>query len=46
MAGICFALIMSIYSYTIFAIKQETFLDDFDLPDPMEAKNTGTDIKN
>ena len=39
-AGFCFSLAVSIYSYTIYAIKQETFLDDFVMPDPMEQKNT------
>lgn len=38
-AGFCFFLIAAIYSYTIFAIKQETFLDDFDMPDPLEEKD-------
>ena len=45
MAAICFSAIIAIYSYTIFAIKQETFLDDFEMPDPMEDKNTSTDVK-
>ena len=39
-AGLCFALAGSIYAYTIYAMKQEKFLDDFDLPDPMEMKDT------
>ncbi len=29
---------MSIYAYTIYAIKQERFLDDFDMPDPLEEQ--------
>ncbi|XP_059087570.1 uncharacterized protein LOC131883975 [Tigriopus californicus] len=37
-AAICLSVAAAIYSYTIFAIKQETFLDDFDMPDPMEMK--------
>ncbi len=32
----CFAIVVGIYCYTIFAIKQEQFLDDFDMPDPTE----------
>ena len=31
----CIAIAISIYAYTIFAMKQETFLDDFDMPDPL-----------
>lgn len=33
--GVCFAIVISIYFYTIFAIKQETFLDDFEVPNPI-----------
>ena len=34
--GITCALIaVSIYLYTIYAIKQEKFLDDFEMPDPL-----------
>nr|XP_040569480.1 cytochrome c oxidase assembly factor 3, mitochondrial-like [Lepeophtheirus salmonis] len=33
--GVCFTMAISIYLYTIFAIKQEQFLDDFEMPDPM-----------
>lgn len=39
-AGICFGFALSVYAYTIYAIKQERFLDDFDMPDPMEEKDT------
>ena len=39
-AGFCFSLALSIYGYTIYAIKQERFLDDFEMPDPMEQKDT------
>jgi len=35
-AAFCFALVISIYSYTMFAIKQETFLDDFDMPEEID----------
>lgn len=31
----CIAIAISIYAYTIFAMKQETFLDDFEMPDPL-----------
>lgn len=30
--GSCFAIAFAIYFYTIWAIKQETFLDDFEVP--------------
>lgn len=30
------AFAFSIYFYTMYAIKQEKFLDDFDLPDPVD----------
>ncbi len=33
--GICFAIAITIYSYTIYAIKQEKFLDDFEVPIPL-----------
>lgn len=33
--SLCVTIAASIYTYTIYAIKQETFLDDFDMPDPM-----------
>ena len=41
-AIVCFAAIISIYSYTIYAIRQETFLDDFEMPDPMDDKDTAS----
>ena len=31
----CLGIAISIYAYTIFAMKQETFLDDFEMPDPL-----------
>lgn len=34
--GFCFSLAVGIYAYTIYAMKQEKFLDDFDMPDPLE----------
>lgn len=41
-AGTCITIAIGIYAYTIYAIKQERFLDDFDMPDPLEeqAKKT------
>ena len=38
----CVVVILSIYSYTIFAMKQEEFLDDFEMPDPLEEKEQET----
>jgi len=35
-AGACFGMAVGIYVYTIYAMKQEKFLDDFDMPDPLE----------
>lgn len=35
-ASFCFALVISIYSYTMYAIKQETFLDDFEMPEEID----------
>jgi len=35
-AGACVGLAVGIYAYTIYAMKQEKFLDDFDMPDPLE----------
>lgn len=35
-AGTCVAISVGIYTYTIYAIKQETFLDDFEMPDPLQ----------
>jgi len=34
--GTCFAIAIAIYGYTIYAMKQERFLDDFEMPDPLE----------
>lgn len=35
----CVAIAVSIYVYTIYAIKQESFLDDFEMPpDPVEPR--------
>ena len=34
-AGACFTIAISIYFYTIYAMKQENFLDDFEMPDPL-----------
>ena len=34
--GGALATAIGIYMYTIFAIQQEKFLDDFDMPDPLE----------
>jgi hypothetical protein len=31
-----FALQIGVYSYTIFAIQQEKFLDDFDMPEEID----------
>lgn len=30
--GILGGIVVAIYSYTIYAVKQETFLDDFEVP--------------
>jgi hypothetical protein len=32
-------LAIAIYAYSIYAIKQEKFLDDFDMPDPLDEKD-------
>jgi len=34
-ASICAGFALSIYAYTMFAIKQENFLDDFEVPNPI-----------
>jgi len=34
--GSCFGLAIAIYAYTIYAMKQERFLDDFEMPDPLD----------
>ncbi|XP_023326629.1 cytochrome c oxidase assembly factor 3, mitochondrial isoform X1 [Eurytemora carolleeae] len=35
-AAFCFSLVIGIYSYTMFAIQQEKFLDDFDMPEDID----------
>merc|ERR1711997_1144217 len=35
-AGTCFGIVIGIYSYTIFAIQQEKFLDDFEMPEEID----------
>lgn len=35
-AAFCFSLVIGIYSYTIFAIQQEKFLDDFEMPEDID----------
>lgn len=35
-ATVCFSLVASIYGYTIFAIQQEKFLDDFEMPEEID----------
>ncbi len=46
-AGGCLAVACSIYAYTIYAIKQERFLDDFDMPDPLaEAEEQIKEMKS
>ena len=34
-ASICATFALTIYAYTMFAIKQENFLDDFEVPNPI-----------
>ena len=36
-AGTCMLIAVSIYAYTIYAMKQETFLDDFEMPEQNEV---------
>lgn len=36
--GTCFGIAVGIYGYTIYAMKQERFLDDFEMPDPLEEE--------
>ncbi|XP_008556244.1 cytochrome c oxidase assembly factor 3, mitochondrial [Microplitis demolitor] len=33
-----FAGVIAIYTYTIFAVKQETFLDDFEIPETISTE--------
>jgi len=35
-AATCFSIAIGIYSYTMFAIQQEQFLDDFDMPEEID----------
>lgn len=35
-AATCFAIVLGIYAYTIFAIQQEKFLDDFEMPEEID----------
>merc|ERR1712141_474450 len=35
-AGTCFGIVIGIYSYTIWAIQQEKFLDDFEMPEEID----------
>ena len=37
--GGCLGVAVAIYAFTIISIKQEKFLDDFDMPDPLEEPN-------
>jgi hypothetical protein len=32
----CFCIVIGIYSYTMFAIQQEKFLDDFEMPEDID----------
>jgi len=32
----CLGIAGGIYGYTMYAMKQEQFLDDFEMPDPLE----------
>ena len=44
-AGTCFFIAIAIYGYTMYAIKQEKFLDDFDMPDPLAEDVRAKKIK-
>ena len=37
--GTCIGMAIGIYGYTIYAMKQERFLDDFEMPDPLEEED-------
>lgn len=39
-AGVLFTIVFSIYFYSMYAVKQEKFLDDFDVPTPPDVKDT------
>ena len=43
--GVCFTVAITIYGYTMYAIKQERFLDDFDMPDPLSEDVRAKKIK-
>ena len=43
--GSCLAVAVGIYAFTIFSIKQEKFLDDFEMPDPLEEPVTNKSKK-
>ncbi len=43
--GSCFTIALTIYGYTMYAIKQEKFLDDFDMPDPLAEDVRAKKIK-
>ena len=38
-AGTCVSIALGIYAYTMFAIKQENFLDDFEVPNPLPEED-------
>ena len=38
-AAFCISAIVSIYGYTIWAMRQETFLDDFEVPRHVEIRS-------
>ena len=44
-ASICFFIAISIYGYTMYAIKQERFLDDFEMPDPLAEDSRAKKLK-
>jgi len=44
-SGSCFTIALTIYGYTMYAIKQEKFLDDFDMPDPLAEDVRAKKIK-
>lgn len=35
-AATCFSIVIGIYGYTMYAIKQERFLDDFEMPEEID----------
>lgn len=37
--SLLFAFVLSVYFYTMYAIQQEKFLDDFDVPEPPANKS-------